>query len=239
MLFVECLGARFLLNAVINDLDHTSLSDDILFFETILIFFFCNGLLRKWLKGEFKIENFLYKKFFQNVYYQWYLKLQNGQFSKLSRITSISFILGPFGCKNMLFFKNLAKCCNLTELIIYGFYLHHLISSEAINVMSTRMRRNESLRLEFLEFSFNPNIGQEYSFFEALAFCSHLKTLNFTNCDLSERSVQSLETALESNIYELEILNISSNLVIGRSKALFEILKRCPNLRCYTFTVVN
>lgn len=236
MLFVECLGARFLLNAVINDLDHTSLSDDILFFETILIFFFCNGLLRKWLKGEFKIENFLYKKFFQNVYYQWYLKLQNDnqQFTKLSRITSISFSV-LVGDKNMLFFKNLSKCCNLTELQIR----ESPISAEDINVISTGMRENEFRRLEVLDCSFNPNIGQEYSFFEALAFCSHLKTLNFTNCDLSERSVQSLETALESNIYELEILNISSNLVIGRSKALFEILKRCPNLRCYTFTVVN
>lgn len=225
-LMAECLVARFLLNAAAT-FDCFSKSGSNPVSMNPVMEFFSNGFFRKWSQGEFPVEDFLHIELFQNFYYLWFLKLQSvNKFSKLSEIRNISFYESATIGRNVLFFRNLSKCCNLKELSLRRCD----ISSESLKLFTASMKNNFCSNLEVLDFYQNENVGKENSFFEALKFCPHIKELNFGFCQLNKRSVDALTIVLEGDgLLYLENFDLSFN--VTASGALFEVLKRLQTLR--------
>lgn len=229
LLVAECLAARFLLNAVISDLQCTGAVDvsDFGVDMVPVMEFFSDGLLKRWLKREFNIENVIHTQFFHNLYYLWFVKSESdNMYSKLFRVTSLSFFATRSVGRNVSFFANLSKCSNLKELSLKRCE----ISSESLSLFTRSMTKKEFSHLEVLDFSFNSNIGKEFSFFEALKFCPQVSDLDFMYCELTEQSVQSLEWAC-STLRCLKIFCLTGNTDVGNCKEFLEVLKRHPNLR--------
>lgn len=72
----------------------------------------------------------------------------------------------------------------------------------------------------------------QVSFFDALRDCPNLKHLDFSFCELSKLSVQSLATSIECDKFpNLEKFLAQANPEIGKSLALFDALKKHRRLQ--------